>query len=152
MRVHDRCPENPGAVLETRGTGQWTQLLGPAKRCRLCKNRTMGHGGKPRSITAMSTSLKCAVLTVSDRRDAGTDTSGTFRAECVVVAGNECTARQIVKDNVYQIRHVLSDWIADDGIQVIITTGCTGFASRGSTPEAVIPLLDKQIIELGELF
>lgn len=100
----------------------------------------------------MSTSLKCAVLTISDTRDAGTDTSGNFLAETLAQAGHECVARQIVKDNVYQIRRVLSDWIADEAIQVVITTGGTGFALRDSTPEAVIPLLDKQIIGFGELF
>lgn len=100
----------------------------------------------------MSTSLKCAVLTVSDTRDAGTDTSGNFLAETLAQAGHECVARQIVKDNVYQIRRVMSDWIADDDIQVIITTGGTGFALRDSTPEAVVPLLDKQIVGFGELF
>lgn len=99
----------------------------------------------------MST-LKCAVLTVSDTRDAGTDTSGNFLAETLAQAGHECVARQIVKDNVYQIRRVMSDWIADDGIQVIVTTGGTGFALRDSTPEAVVPLLDKQIVGFGELF
>jgi len=100
----------------------------------------------------MSTSLKCAVLTVSDTRDAGTDTSGNYLAETLAQAGHECVARQIVKDNVYQIRRVLSDWIADDDIQVIITTGGTGFALRDSTPEAVVPLLDKPIVGFGELF
>jgi len=100
----------------------------------------------------MSTSLKCAVLTISDTRDAGTDTSGNFLAETLAQAGHECVARQIVKDNVYQIRRTLSDWIADEDIQVVITTGGTGFALRDSTPEAVIPLLDKQIIGFGELF
>lgn len=100
----------------------------------------------------MSTSLKCAVLTVSDTRDAGTDTSGNFLAESLAHAGHECVARQIVKDNVYQIRRVLSEWIADDEIRVVITTGGTGFALRDSTPEAVVPLLDKEIVGFGELF
>ncbi len=100
----------------------------------------------------MSKSLKCAVLTVSDTRDPGTDTSGNYLAETLAQAGHECVARQIVKDNVYQIRKALSDWIADDEVQVIITTGGTGFALRDSTPEAVVPLLDKQIIGFGELF
>lgn len=100
----------------------------------------------------MSISLKCAVLTVSDTRDAGTDTSGNFLAEALAQAGHECRMRQIVKDNIYQIRKVLSDWIADADIQVIITTGGTGFALRDSTPEAVQPLLDKEIVGFGELF
>lgn len=100
----------------------------------------------------MAKSLKCAVLTISDTRDAGTDTSGNWLAETLARAGHECVARQIVKDNVYQIRKALSDWIVDDKIQVILTTGGTGFASRDSTPEAVLPLLDRQIDGFGELF
>jgi len=100
----------------------------------------------------MSKSLKCAVLTVSDTRDAGTDTSGNYLAETLAQAGHECVARKIVKDNVYQIRKVISDWIVDEEIQVVITTGGTGFALRDSTPEAIVPLLDKPIVGFGELF
>ncbi|GAA5235927.1 molybdenum cofactor biosynthesis protein B [Verticiella sediminum] len=100
----------------------------------------------------MSKSLKCAVLTVSDTRDAGTDTSGNYLAETLARAGHEVVARQIVKDDIYRIRKVLSDWIADDCVQVIITTGGTGFSHRDSTPEAVLPLLDKEITGFGELF
>lgn len=100
----------------------------------------------------MSKSLRCAVLTVSDTRDAGTDTSGNWLAETLAQSGHECVARYITKDNIYQIRKILSDWIADDKVQVIITTGGTGFASRDSTPEAVLPLLDKEIVGFGELF
>lgn len=100
----------------------------------------------------MGRSLKCAVLTVSDTRTAGTDTSGNWLAETLAQAGHKCVARLIVKDNRYQIRKALSEWIADDEVQVIITTGGTGFAARDSTPEAVVPLLDQQIDGFGELF
>src|SRR5690606_25939361 len=67
-------------------------------------------------------------------------------------AGHECVERFIAKDNVYQIRKIVSDWIFNPDIQVIISTGGTGFAKRDSTPEAVVALLDKEIIGFGELF
>jgi len=96
--------------------------------------------------------LGCAVLTISDTRSAGDDTSGNLLAESLAHAGHHCCKREIVKDDVYQIRRVLSDWIADDDIQVILTTGGTGFSHRDCTPEAVLPLLDRQIDGFGELF
>ncbi len=100
----------------------------------------------------MARYLKCAVLTVSDSRDAGTDTSGNWLAETLARAGHECVARQIVRDDIYQIRKVMSDWIADPQVQVVISTGGTGFSHRDSTPEAVLPLFDQRIDGFGELF
>jgi len=97
-------------------------------------------------------SLVCAVLTISDTRTAGNDTSGNLLAENIAHAGHQCRKREIVKDDVYQIRRVLSDWIADESIQVVLTTGGTGFSHRDSTPEAVAPLLDKEIPGFGEIF
>lgn len=97
-------------------------------------------------------SLACAVLTVSDTRTAGNDTSGNLLAESLAQAGHECLERDIVKDNLYEIRRILSNWIADPKVQVILTTGGTGFSHRDSTPEAVAPLLDKEIPGFGELF
>lgn len=97
-------------------------------------------------------SLACAVLTVSDTRTAGNDTSGNLLAESLAHAGHVCIERDIVKDNIYEIRRVLSHWIADPKVQVILTTGGTGFSHRDSTPEAVTPLLDKEIPGFGELF
>src|SRR5690606_34486646 len=102
-------------------------------------------------VNSMGRSLKCAILTVSDTRTAGTDTSGNWLAETLAQAGHECVARYIAKDNRYEIRKILSDWIVNDDIQVIITTGGTGFAARDSTPEAVLPLLDQEIEGFGEL-
>jgi molybdenum cofactor biosynthesis protein B len=100
----------------------------------------------------MSTALKAAVLTVSDTRTVETDTSGSFLEEALSAAGHEVVARQIVIDDVYQLREVLSRWIADPEVEVVLTTGGTGFSGRDSTPEAVVPLFDKVIEGFGEVF
>lgn len=97
-------------------------------------------------------SLACAILTVSDRRTAGDDTSGNLLAEHVAQTGHVCARREIVRDDIYQIRRVMSDWIADPDIQVILTTGGTGFSHKDSVPEALLPLFDKEIDGFGELF
>jgi molybdenum cofactor biosynthesis protein B len=97
-------------------------------------------------------SLACAVLTVSDTRTAGNDTSGNWLAETLARDGHDCKRRDLVKDNVYQIRRVVSEWIADPAVQVILITGGTGFSHRDSTPEAVSVLFDKEIPGFGELF
>lgn len=97
-------------------------------------------------------SLGCAILTVSDTRTAGDDTSGNLLAESVAHAGHVCIKRDIVPSNLYQIRRVLSDWIADPDVHVILTTGATGFAPEDCMPEAVAPLFDKEIAGFGELF
>ena len=100
----------------------------------------------------MSTALTAAVLTVSDTRTAENDTSGAFLEEALRAAGHEVVDRQIVIDDIYQLRAVLSRWIADPGVEVILTTGGTGFSGRDSTPEAVAPLFDKVIEGFGEVF
>ena len=100
----------------------------------------------------MSTALKAAVLTVSDTRTAETDTSGSFLEKALSAAGHDVVARQIVIDDVYQLREVLSRWIADPEVEVVLTTGGTGFSGRDSTPEAVVPLFDKVIEGFGEVF
>ena len=96
--------------------------------------------------------LNIAVLTVSDTRTIETDTSGGYLAEQVSQFGHNLAAHEIVIDDVYLMRAVVSKWIADDGIHAIITTGGTGFTGRDSTPEALTPLFDKQIDGFGELF
>ena len=96
--------------------------------------------------------LAVAVLTVSDTRTPETDTSGDLLVQRLEGAGHALAARQIVKDDVYQLRKVVSDWIADENIQIILTTGGTGFSGRDSTPEALSILFDKQIEGFGELF
>lgn len=96
--------------------------------------------------------VRVAVMTVSDTRTAETDTSGDVLANSLKEAGHVLADRKIVKDDIYQIRAVLSAWIADASIQAVITTGGTGFSGRDSTPEAVAPLFDKHIHGFGELF
>ncbi len=93
-----------------------------------------------------------AVLTISDTRDQDTDSSGAFLANALSHEGHLLHELRIVRDNIYQIRAVLSDWIANPNIQAIITNGGTGFSSRDSTPEAVSPLFDKNMEGFGELF
>ena len=97
-------------------------------------------------------SLRIAVLTVSDTRQLDTDTSGQYLVDSLIAAGPELIERQIVKDDIYQLRAVVSDWIANPDIQVILTTGGTGFSGRDSTPEALSILFDKQIEGFGEMF
>ena len=82
----------------------------------------------------------------------GEDQSGSTLKKLVTSAGHSVTDRQLVKDNIYAIRSTTSQWIASEKIQVIITTGGTGFTGRDSTPEAIEPLFDKTIDGFGELF
>ncbi len=96
--------------------------------------------------------LNIAVLTVSDTRSVDDDTSGDCLAQNLTEVGHQLAAREIVKDDIYAIRAVLSQWIADKSIQAVITTGGTGFTGRDSTPEAVLPLFDKTVEGFGELF
>ncbi len=100
----------------------------------------------------VSAALKTAVLTVSDTRTVDTDTSGAFLEEALLAAGHEVVDRQIVIDDVYQLRAIVSRWIADAGVEAILTTGGTGFSGRDSTPEALSPLFDKTIDGFGEVF
>ncbi len=96
--------------------------------------------------------LAIAILTVSDTRGRAEDTSGDLLAEKLAEAGHRLEARRIVQDDVYIIRAVVSAWIADPAVQVVLTTGGTGFTGRDSTPEALTPLFDKTIDGFGELF
>ena len=96
--------------------------------------------------------LNIAVLTVSDSRNEQTDKSGKLLAERLGKAGHQLAHKQIVPDDVYRIRAVVATWIADDGVDAVITTGGTGVTGRDGTPEAVRPLLDKVIDGFGEMF
>ncbi|ABE59271.1 MULTISPECIES: molybdenum cofactor biosynthesis protein B [Chromohalobacter] len=96
--------------------------------------------------------LKIAVLTVSDTRTAATDRSGDALVERLERDGHTLVEKRIVADDVYRIRAVVAQWIADEDVQVIVTTGGTGFTGRDSTPEAIEVLLDKHIEGFGELF
>jgi len=100
----------------------------------------------------MTEPLNIAVLTVSDTRTPANDTSGQFLAEALQAAGHRLSAREISKDDRYAVRAIVSAWIADKAIEVILITGGTGFTGRDVTPEAVMPLLDREIEGFGELF
>jgi molybdenum cofactor biosynthesis protein B len=97
-------------------------------------------------------SLAVAVLTVSDTRTEDDDTSGHYLVEALEAVGHRNGEKAIVVDDIYQIRAVLSRWIADPGINAVLVTGGTGFSGRDSTPEAVRPLFDKDIDGFGEVF
>lgn len=96
--------------------------------------------------------LNICILTVSDTRNLETDTSGQKLQDLLTAAGHRLYARDLVIDDIYQIRTVVSQWIADKQAQVILITGGTGFAGRDSTIEAVEPLFDKTVVGFGELF
>lgn len=96
--------------------------------------------------------LRIAVLSVSDTRTAETDTSGKALVERLTNAGHRLAEKTIVPDDIYKIRAVVSRWIADPDVQVAVTTGGTGVTGRDGTPEAVQPLLDKEIEGFGETF
>ena len=96
--------------------------------------------------------VNAAVLTVSDTRDASNDTSGDYLVEQLQQAGHNVVERTIVKDDISQMRAVVSRWIADEAIHVVISTGGTGFSARDNTPDAIAPLFDKTIDGFGEIF
>lgn len=106
------------------------------------------HGGGERSFRPVS----IAVLTVSDSRDESTDKSGRLLVERLTGAGHLLAEKTIVPDDVYLIRAVVARWIAEPDVNVVITTGGTGVTGRDGTPEAVQPLLDKQLDGFGEMF
>ncbi len=108
----------------------------------------MSKHSKEREFVA----LNIAVLTVSDSRTEETDKSGKLLADRLQQAGHRLADKQIVPDDVYHIRAVVAGWIADEGVEAVITTGGTGVTGRDGTPEAVSPLLDKFIDGFGEVF
>jgi molybdenum cofactor biosynthesis protein B len=96
--------------------------------------------------------LNCAVLTISDTRRPDTDTSGDYLAASLEAAGHRCIDRAFCAGNVYQVRKIVSNWVANDDIQVILTNGGTGFSHGQTTATAITPLLDMTIAGFGELF
>ena len=96
--------------------------------------------------------LAIAVLTVSDTRTPETDTSGDLLVNLLQKDGHLLAVRAIVNDDIYQVRRVVSDWIADPAVNVVVSTGGTGFSGRDTTPEALAPLVDTTIEGFGELF
>ena len=104
------------------------------------------------STSSDKKSLNIAVLTVSDTRTEATDTSGQYLVESLRSAGHTLVEKAIVIDDIYQLRAIVSRWIADPAVHVILSTGGTGFSGRDSTPEALTPLFDKVIEGFGETF
>lgn len=98
------------------------------------------------------TPLNIALLTVSDTRTADNDTSGDYLRDAVEAAGHKAVDRRLLQDDIYLMRAAVSAWIVDPAVEVVITTGGTGFTGRDSTPEALAPLFDKHIEGFGELF
>jgi molybdenum cofactor biosynthesis protein B len=96
--------------------------------------------------------LSLCVLTVSDSRTPDNDTSGDYLVEALQADGHRLSARALLPDDRYRLRAQVSQWIADAGIDGVLVTGGTGFTGRDSTPEALLPLLDKQMPGFGELF
>ncbi|QPG06769.1 molybdenum cofactor biosynthesis protein B [Salinimonas marina] len=103
-------------------------------------------------MSQAAVSLNIAVLTVSDTRTVADDKSGQYLVDALKEAGHVLVDRAIVKDDIYQQRAVVSDWIARDDVQAVISTGGTGFTGRDSTPEALSVLFDKTVDGFGELF
>jgi molybdopterin adenylyltransferase len=101
-------------------------------------------GGRIDAERAFKT-LRLAVLTISDSRDASSDTSGDLLAERILAAGHELKARALVRDDKARIQQQAKQWIEDPGIDVIISTGGTGLTGRDVTPEALRELFDKEL-------
>ena len=97
-------------------------------------------------------SVRIAVLTVSDTRDEASDKSGKLLVERLKACGHILHDKQILPDDVYQLRAQVSQWVADEQAQAIVTTGGTGLTGRDGTPEAVSVLFDKEIEGFGEVF
>ena len=101
---------------------------------------------------AVFKSLNIAVLTISDTRGEDEDISGKLLVEALTKAGHNNAEKAIVRDDKYDIRAVVCRWVADPDVDVILTTGGTGVTGRDGTPEAIHPLLDKEIEGFGEMF
>ena len=109
-------------------------------------------GSSVRGLRRCAMGLSIALLTISDTRTLGDDSSGDQLQRSLEAADHRLHERQLCPDDRYQIRRELSRWIADPAVDVVITSGGTGLTGRDGTPEAVAPLLDKTIEGFGELF
>ena len=96
--------------------------------------------------------LKIAVLTVSDSRTAADDSSGDYLVEALTQSGHVLADRALCPDNLFRIRAQVSDWIADEGVQVVLINGGTGFNEQNRVPEAVGVLFERTVQGFGEMF
>jgi molybdenum cofactor biosynthesis protein B len=113
-------------------------------------------GEPPYTIGMTSTAafipLRICVLTVSDSRTLAEDGSGDYLAVALAEAGHVLHERALLPDDRYRLRALVSQWIADASVDGVLVTGGTGFTGRDSTPEALLPLLDKTMPGFGEIF
>jgi molybdenum cofactor biosynthesis protein B len=96
--------------------------------------------------------LRLCVLTVSDTRSTDEDSSGDFLVSSLLAEGHVLADRALLPDDRYRLRAQVSQWIADEAVDGILVTGGTGFTGRDSTPEVLLPLLDKTMPGFGEMF
>jgi molybdenum cofactor biosynthesis protein B len=96
--------------------------------------------------------LRIAVLTVSDTRTEQTDTSGALLVDRLQAAGHQLASRRILKDEIEAISECVAQWAADDQIDIVLTTGGTGFMPRDVTPEAIRPLMKREMEGFSVLF
>lgn len=96
--------------------------------------------------------VRIAVLTMSDTRTIEEDTSGSLLAQLATTAGHEVVERKVLPDDKVRIAEQVKAWIDDDAVDVVLTTGGTGFTGRDVTPEAVRPLFEKEIDGFATLF
>jgi molybdopterin adenylyltransferase len=106
----------------------------------------------PKSDLTRFQPLNIAVITVSDSRTSSNDSSGDLLCELLQSGGHYLAGRALVSNNKYQLRAVLSQWIASDTVQVVLLNGGTGYAAGNCTVDAVMPLLDTPVPGFGELF
>src|ERR1700753_3175030 len=132
--VHDRLPERHRAGLQHLCGGG---VVGNAKR----QSAIMSSIDEGRQFIP----LNIAVLTISDTRSLDDDQSGATLADRLTSAGHKLAAREIVTDDVEAIRAIVRRWIADAGVDAIITNGGHGFTGRNVTPEAIEPLFEKRM-------
>jgi molybdenum cofactor biosynthesis protein B len=96
--------------------------------------------------------IRIAVLTISDTRSIADDRSGDALQSLILEAGHTLADRKLVRDDADVIRGAIESWIADPGVDCIITTGGTGFTGRDVTPESLKPLFEKEIEGFAILF
>src|SRR3954468_12475645 len=123
-----------------------------ADRTRLCRPRPLGLNMAGIDETLTFYPLRIAVLAVSDTRTDETDKSGALLVERLTAAGHEPAGTAIVPDDVEAIRARVRAWADDPGVDVILSTGATGFAPRDVTPEAVKPLFRREMDGFSVLF
>jgi molybdopterin adenylyltransferase len=112
---------------------------------------TLSIGGRLDEGVALQP-VRVAVLTISDTRDEESDTSGHLLAERVTAAGHALAARDIVRDDVNEIRQRIKSWTTSGDLDAIVTTGGTGLTGRDVTPEALEPMFDKRIEGFSVVF